>query len=49
MEMIRQAKTPKIAKSLGRTTKITIRPNWKEMKDDALARRRWNAIVNKAA
>jgi ribA/ribD-fused uncharacterized protein len=35
-EMIRQAKTSKIAKSHGRTRKIKIRPDWEEVKDDVM-------------
>jgi ribA/ribD-fused uncharacterized protein len=35
-EFIRQAQTPNIAKSLGRTRKIAIRPAWDEVKDDIM-------------
>jgi N-glycosidase YbiA len=35
-EVIRAAKTPKEAKSLGRTRRIAIRPDWDEIKDDVM-------------
>jgi ribA/ribD-fused uncharacterized protein len=35
-ERIRKAKTPKEAKTLGRTRTIAIRPDWEEVKDDIM-------------
>lgn len=40
-EKIRQARTPKAAKSLGRSRKIQLRPDWEQVKEEVMRKGLW--------